>query len=325
MRPNPLFLGAFLCGAVAITVAVILGLGPVSLFHSSDQFIFFLRATHGLSDGAGVDLNGVRVGQVQSIQIYYDRDRRASFVGVICRISRDSLVDLGGRPVPLTERRSLQALIDSGLFAQVQNAGLVGASHVELAFNAPGQPIQWARLPATPYPIVPSLPSTMTELTANLSDIVSNLRKIDFHAIMQQVDGVLGSARGQIAGLETNHLTDHISAAAESIGDLASSSDLRAAVARLQQAAAGFAALSTNLDAQVGPTAKDLDATLAEARKSTQALDDFLNLRNQLGGQTDELLEQLDRTARAIERLSDFLERHPNAIITGRAQQSSPP
>jgi paraquat-inducible protein B len=47
----------------------------------------------------------------------------------------------------------------------------------------------------------------------------------------------------------------------------------------------------------------------------------LLNLRNQLGEQTQNLLDQLDQTALSIQQLSDFLQRHPNALISGRADK----
>jgi phospholipid/cholesterol/gamma-HCH transport system substrate-binding protein len=321
IRLNPLLLGAFITGAVVIAIAALLGLGPISLFHPVGRFVFYLpRSVEGVGEGTAVSLDGVRVGQVERVRVFYDRAARRSFVSVICRINKNLLTDLQGRPIKLTDRQTLRNLVSEGLFAQVQTTGLVGAQYVELGFNPAAPPIDLASLPASPYPVVPTVPSTMSEVTANISSILSNLRQIDYHGLMQQVNGVLVSARGQLGELETNRLTDHVSAAAQSFGHFMNSSDLRGAVARLQEAAANFQNLATNLNAQVRPAAASLDATLASARQSAQALQNFLTLRNQLGEQTQELLEQLNQTARAIEQLSDFLERHPNALITGRAE-----
>jgi phospholipid/cholesterol/gamma-HCH transport system substrate-binding protein len=321
IRFNPLMLGAFIVGAIVIAIGLLLGLGPINLFHSTGHFVFYLpRSVQGINNGSAVSLDGVRIGQVEQVRIYYNRNTHKSLVGVVCRIDKDLLRDLHGREINLTDARTLTNLISDGLFVQVQTTGVIGAKYVGLGFRPSSPPITFDHLPSSPYPVVPSVPSTMSELSDNISEILSNLRQIDFRGLMQQVNGVLASAQSQINELGTNHLTDHISSAAESVGNFVNSSDLRGAVSRLRQAAANFQNLVTNINAQVVPAGTNLNATLVSAKQSVQALDDLLNLRNQLGEQTQELLEQLNQTARSIEQLSDFLARHPNALITGRTK-----
>lgn len=320
LRLNPLLLGAFITGALAIVVSALLGLGTIS-FHSIGTFVLYLpKSTSGVTEGTAVKLAGVRIGEVQSVRIFYDRDRHKSFVAVICRIKKDLLEDVDGHAIKLTKNPVIKKMVKEGLFAQIQTSGLVGAKFVELDFNAPAEPIHLEQTPDLPYPVVPSVPSKMSELSDNVSDILDHLRQIDFSNTIQQVNATLASARGQIMELQTNQLTDHVSAAAKSFGDFMSSADLRQAITRLQLAAASFQTLVTNVDAQVRPAGTNLDATLASARRAAADLDDLLTLRNQLGEQTHELLEQLNQTSRAIEQLADFVKRHPNALITGRAK-----
>lgn len=326
IRLNPLLLGAFITGAFALAIALLLGLGPVSLFHPVGHFTFYLpRSDQGVTMGTAVSLDGVRVGQVERVRIFYDRANHQSLVGVTCRISKDLLTDLQGRPIRLTDRHTLTNLVSQGLVAQVQTTGLVGAKYIELGFDPAAKPIVLANLPSSPYPVIPTVPSTMSELTGSISGILANIRQIDFHALMQQVNGVLVAARGQINELGTNQLTDHLSAAAQSFGNFMNSSDLHGAVTRLRDAAVNFQNLVTNINAQVRPVGTNLNATLVSARQSVQELHDLLTLRNQLGEQTQELLQQLNQTARSIEQLSDFLQRHPNALLTGRARQNTSP
>lgn len=326
LRLNPLLLGAFIVGAVIIIVVAFLGLGPVSLFHPVGRFIFYLPdSSQEVDVGSAVSLDGVAVGQVERIQVFYDAGKHDSFVGVVCRINKDVLTDVHGRPIRLTDQRTLNRLVSEGLFARVQTTGLVGAKYVELGFDSSVPPVALADLPRSSYQVVPTVPSAMSELTGNITGMLSNIRKIDFQGILRQIDGVLASVQGQVGELETNRLTDHVSAAAESLGRFVNSSDLRDAVANIEDAAANFQTLVTNLDVQVQPAATNLNATLVSARQSVQALQDFLTSRSQLGEQTEDLLEQLNQTARAIEQLSDFLQKHPNALITGRAQPRRSP
>jgi len=317
-----MLLGAFVVGGVAIAILILLGLGS-SFIHQTGHFVFYLPNSAGaLEEGSAVSLDGVRIGQIDQIAVFYDPAIRKSFVRVTCEINKDLLTDIQGNRIDLTNAKGLQKLISEGLVAQVQTAGLVGNAYVELGFNASGKPIQLANLPPSSHPVVPALPSTMDQLMDNVSGILSNLRKIDFPGLMEQVNGVLAAASGQIDELQTNHLTDHISSAAQSVGDFVNSSDLRSAVARLQETASAFQGLAKNLNAQVAPASTNLNATLNSAKQSLETLQDFLQLRNQLGEQTYELMDQLNETARSIQQLSDFLQRHPDALITGRAKQN---
>ena len=326
LRLNPLLLGAFITGAVIIVIVAFLGLGPVSLFHPVGHFIFYLpNSSQEVGEGSAVSLDGVQVGEVERIRVYYDAGKHESFVGVICRINKDVLTDVQGHFIRLTDQRTLNKLVSEGLFARVQTTGLVGAKYVELGFDPPVAPVAMTGLPRSSYPVVPTVPSAMSQLTGNITGILSDIHRIDFESIVKQINGVLLSVQGQVGELETNRLTDHISDAAQSLGQFVNSSNLHDAVARIQDAAANFQTLVTNLNVQVQPATANLNATLVSARQSVQALQDFLTLRNQLGEQTQDLLEQLNQTARAIEQLSDFLQKHPNALITGRAQRRRAP
>ena len=322
IRFNPLLLGVFVAGGVAIAIMMLLGLGS-SFIHHTGHFVFYLpNSAGGLDVGSGVSLDSVRIGQIDQIAVFYDPKTKKSFVRVTCEINKDLLTDVQGNRIDLTTAKGLQKLISDGLVAQVQTAGLVGNAFVELGFNPSEKPIQLASLPPSPHPVVPALASSMDQLRGNVTGILSNLRRIDFHGLMEQVNGVLVAAHGQIDELQTNHLTDHISTAAQSVGNFASSSDLRSAVARLQDTASAFQSLAKNLNAQVGPAGTNLNATLNSAKQSLETLQDFLQLRNQLGEQTYQLMDQLNETARSFQQLSDFLQRHPDALITGRAKQN---
>ncbi|HEX3627563.1 MAG TPA: hypothetical protein VH280_19320, partial [Verrucomicrobiae bacterium] len=208
---------------------------------------------------------------------------------------------------------------------QIQTAGLVGNEYVELTFDSSEKPIELAGLPAASAPVVPAIPSQMSQLTGNVTDILSNLHKIDYHGLIEQVNGVLVATHGQISELETNHLTDHISTAAQSVGTFMTSSDLHSAVTRLQGVASTLQELVTNLNAQVKPAGTNLNETLKSAQNSLATLQDFVKLHNQLGQQTYELMNQLNETARSIQQLSDYLQQHPNALITGRAKHEDLP
>jgi paraquat-inducible protein B len=325
IRCNPFLLGVFFLVGVALAVAFLLGL-EAALFHKAGHFVFYLPNTAGSLDvGGGVRMDGIRIGQIDRISVFYNPDTRKSFVGITCEVDKDVLHDPRGRRIDLSDENTLKGLISKGLVVQIQTAGLVGNEYVELTFDSSEKPIELAGLPAASAPVVPAIPSQMSQLTGNVTDILSNLHKIDYHGLIEQVNGVLVATHGQISELETNHLTDHISTAAQSVGTFMTSSDLHSAVTRLQGVASTLQELVTNLNAQVKPAGTNLNETLKSAQNSLATLQDFVKLHNQLGQQTYELMNQLNETARSIQQLSDYLQQHPNALITGRAKHEDLP
>ena len=331
IRLNPLMLGSFILGAVILVVVALLVVGTRNPFRPKGHFVLFLPASaQGLDKGTAVSFNGVRVGQINELKVVYDAHKRQAQVYVLCQIDQARVADAHNRPIRLTERRVLTGLIHEGLRAQIQTAGVVGAKFVNLGFYDTRQYPLEANVPKAEYPVVPSLPSTMTEMTETASRILANLRQADFAAIAQQVREVLAAVNRQVAQLETNRLSDHLASAAESIHSLAGSTNIQAVLLRVQDAAASLNLVLTNLNGEIIPLGGKVAEALAQSKgalgsvnQTAQELQDFLALRNQLGEQTRELVEQLTETARRIERLAGFLEEHPNALITGRSEPSA--
>lgn len=330
---KPLLLGSFIIGAILLVVAALLAFGPRNPFHSRGHFVLYLpNSAQGLDEGTAVDFAGVRVGEVDEVVVVYDRTRRRALVRIDCQIDRSRLLDARNRPIRLTSEHVLEALVGQGLRAQVQTAGIVGAQFINLDFHQP--PSEHPRpegLPASRYPVIPAVPSTMKEITDAASQILGNLKKADFAAIATQTEATLASVRRQVGQLETNRLTEHLSEAAASIDKLSASTNLQPVLLRFQDAAAALSVLMTNLNTQVVPLGGKVDQALAQTKtaidsvnRTARDLQDFVEVRNQLGDQTSALLEQLTQTARTIERLTGFLEEHPNALISGRVPARDP-
>ncbi|HVV02521.1 MAG TPA: MlaD family protein [Verrucomicrobiae bacterium] len=333
IRVNPILLGGFILGAIVLILLAIITIGSGNLFHATGHFVFYAPGSaQGLDKGTGVSLNGVRIGQVEQVRVLYDRGSRRSFVWVLCRINRNRVADAHGGMVHLTDNRVLKDLVGQGLRAQIETAGVVGAKFIELGFYDPSKYPPETGLPSSEYPVVPAIPSKMKELMDSASKFMEGLQKVDLAGISREVKSVLTRLDRQVGALETNRLTDHLSTAADSIGRLAASTNLQATVAEFRAAAAGLNSLATNLNTRVGPLAGQLGSTLAQGKaalvsvkQTANDLQDFVTLRNQLGTQTQGLLEQLTRTASTIDRLADFLEQHPNALISGRKQSPDTP
>src|SRR5262249_61154176 len=116
------------------------------------------------------------------------------------------------------------------------------------------------------------------------------------------------------------------------VADQARSPTLAAALDGLRDTLAAVRRVADALEPGVPPTMKGRDHTLAQARQALIRVEPQLD---QTLGRVQALLDSdaplavglastladLGDAARSIRELADYLDRHPNAILTGRGKQ----
>ncbi len=172
---SPTLAGTFVIGALVLIVTGLLTLRSCNVFSRPGHFTaYFNESVQGLDVGSAVKLRGVPLGRVKSIRVHYDETTRQSQVVVLAELNQNMVADAAGHLIKLTDRATLQRLIDQGLRAKIDLVGITGLQFVELDFFDPQQ------FPAPPeasdaeYPVVPTLRSGMSELVENLSKIAGN-------------------------------------------------------------------------------------------------------------------------------------------------------
>jgi len=324
---SPSVVGVFVIGAMLLIVVALLSFGGVNFFSRPQRFVvYFDESIHGLDLGSAVKLRGVRVGRVADLNIRYDAATNKSVVAVLCEFSRNMISDDRGQPIDLSERAKLQTMVDHGLRAQLGVVGLAtGLLFVELDFYDPQQYPAGAPDPAAKHVVVPAVPSTISEYQASLTEILSDLKRVDFAALSRNLNATLATANQKLQGLDTARLSEHWIKTADAIQVMASDPEIKKAILNLKAAGDDLRALIARLDAQVQPTSDKLAQTLEQARQALAAFDAaatgaqrFIAAQNGIGEEANQTMEQLREAAAAVQRLADFLERHPNAIITGR-------
>lgn len=327
-KVSPTLVGVFVLGAMMLALLGLFSFGGVNFFAKPQRFVvYFDESIHGLDLGSPVKLRGVRLGRVVDLNIRYSATRNESVVAVVCELSRNTLTDDKGNLIDVSDRAELQKLIDHGLRAQLGVLGLAtGLLYVELDFVDPDE------FPAAPpdemevkYAVVPAMKSAISEFQANLTEILNDVKRIDFAGIGKELRGLLVDVRRQVNGLDTAALVQEWTRAARTINQVASSPALPRAMENLDGAIKDLRATLGKLDAAIDPTSKELTATLAEARQTLASFNgaaltvrSFISAQNGLGEDVGRALSQLTDAAATVQRLADFLERNPNALLTGK-------
>jgi len=331
---SPALVGAFVLGAFAIGIITLLALGSLSLFTKPERFIvYFDESISGLDQGSPVKLRGVRVGHVVGISIRYDRDTGKSLAAVLCELNQGSITDEHGASIDTSDRAALQALVDRGLRAQLELGGLAtGLLFVELDFLDPHKYPDLSKTADVKYVVVPPAPSEISELResaatllANATTVLAKMQSVDFQALSVELTKLATEARLRIDGVDFKGLAQQWKKTGESVDALARSPDAVRAIENLNKTLDALRAAIARLDTQVDVNGKDLQATLVQARLALESFNaaaksarGFINAQQDIGADASRALAKVADAAESIQRLADFLERNPNAVVSGR-------
>jgi len=326
-KVSPAVVGLFVLGALVLCLVALFSFGGINFFSKPERFVvYFDESIHGLDLGSPVKLRGVRVGRVVNISLRYVPAKNSSVVAVACELNRNLITDEKGVEIDVTEPGKLQGLVDRGMRAQLGVIGLAtGLLYVELDFL---DPQTYPAIPrpdlASQYVEMPAVPSAISEFQANLTEILNDIKKIDFAGLSREVQGLLVDTRKKINAMDTGALVAEWTKAGASMRELASSPELK-------QTLASLSAASQKLDgilgeyAKNGPTGENMARVLADVQTTigtfnttAATVQKFISAQQNLGDDASQALIKLGEAAAAVRELADFLERNPSALLTGR-------
>ena len=322
----------FVLGALLLGVVAFLSFGGTNVFTKPSRFlIYFNESVSGLDPGAAVKVNGVRIGRVAAINVRYDQSSKEALVQVICEIDRNVLTDVAGKQIDLTVPAQLQGLIDRGLRARLSLTGITGLLFVELKFEDPRVYLPTTVFMAEPYPVVPAIPSPISEVQQSIVEIVANIKKVDFADLSKELKALLAGTNRKINELDVKALGDKIGHAADSVTEFVNSPEAKGAFANLNVTLTELRVLLAKLDGNVGPVSAELKKTLEGAQSALKTLEataastrQFVLSQGNVGDELTQTLRQLADAAAALERLADNINRNPNSLLVGKNKPGTP-
>lgn len=333
-KVSPTVIGLFVLGALLLAVIALFSFGGVNFFSKPERFVVYFNETiHGLDNGSPVKLRGVRIGRVvgmnvRAIPAAPGSGEPRSVVAVVCELSRNVVADAKGEPVDVSDREELQRLIDQGLRAQLGVIGLAtGLLYVEMDFYDP------TRYPAHPrkeveseYLEMPAVPSAISEFQSNLTEILNDIKRIDFARMAGELEGLLRDLRAQVNTADLAAVSREWAGAGQAVRQLAESPEARAVLANAASSTKRLDGILAQLEQVAAPSAaefqlllKDARGALGEFTETTTIIKRFVNAQQYLGDDASKAFVRLGEAAAAVARLADYLERNPNALLSGRA------
>lgn len=332
-KVNPTLIGLFVVLSLVLGLSTIFILSDGSLSHKSTRFILFFEGdVKGLHVGSPVSFRGVRVGQVESMSITYFKESQQFRIPVIIGID-DTRVGIDGVHAGSGVLIGLDDLIEQGLRARLNLQSLVtGKLEIELDFH-PDTPVRLVSSNSE-YREIPTIPSSMER-------IANALEAVPFERIMKRLSGMLDdidemAASGELERLKTSilQIIQRLDSVTKQLHQVAPQliDDSKNTLAEAQVMLKGISKTATQtqqliMDAE-GRLAKafsawnktmaDSEATLSQLGQAASSADKLLGQDSPVINELMTTLRELGAAARSIRNMSDYLERHPEALLRGK-------
>ncbi len=338
-KANPTAIGAFVLGALVILAAAILIFGGGQFLVPTHKYtLFFGTSVKGLRVGAPVSFRGDKVGEVITIHPLVNAETSDIDIKVVIEIPDDDGVQIRGEgalaELWADDERVMEYLVkEKGMRAKLSLQSLVtGQLFVDLDFH-PEEPPRLKDIP-TRYPQLPTIETGIQQL-------MKSLQELPIRETIQKIRRAVDAFTDLATSPKLPETLDNIHAAAEEARKLAANLNGRvdqlsedwlatssAARSALVQAQKTFA-LEEGRPAEVATTFIATSDAVSAAMKSandaatavknaSESIDSLIAEGTPIRAELERLITELAAAARSIRLFSDYLERHPEALIKGK-------
>ncbi|MGE5840006.1 MAG: MlaD family protein [Deltaproteobacteria bacterium] len=346
-------IGLFVVGAITLIVVAIGVLGSGKLFKEQVPFVMvFEGSVKGLNVGSPVVFRGVKIGTVSSIRMLFNYANKAVTILVYADFGEGQMETVNLDETMAKELKGagryvvMRELIGRGLRAQLEMQSFVtGQLQIALDFY-PDKPAVYAGIDKTVQEI-PTIPTPLQQLTKKLEslpieDILNNINSA--------ADGIAKLAQSpelkeSIANLNTalkdvQSLVRNVDAQVKPLST-GLSETIRDTQKLIRNADSQVASLGTNLNEAIGDgrklirnvdgsvdsvrvgvldMVKTATAAIKEAEKVLEELQAAAKTDSVLMYRVTESLREVEKSARSLRTLTDYLERHPESLLGGKGE-----
>ncbi|MFZ4700698.1 MAG: intermembrane transport protein PqiB [Candidatus Methylumidiphilus sp.] len=267
--------------------------------HKIALMMNFEDSVRGLSVGAPVEVRGIQVGKVTGVKFNFDIETKKLKIPVYIEIDLDRIMPQSeikkmetsfSQGIAAHHYPGIEALVAQGLRARLKTGNLLtGQLFVDLDFyhDDAGKKVIYAG----DLPELPTLPSVAEAFKNDISEILAKLKRLPLDKIG---DELLGTVQGS--------------------NKLMNSEDVKDAIRSLNTTLKDVHQLAQTTDKEIVKLTASLDKSLTTAVKVLEQIDPGSPIIVDVG----KALEELAASARSIRTLTDYLERHPEALLYGK-------
>jgi phospholipid/cholesterol/gamma-HCH transport system substrate-binding protein len=265
--------GLFVTLAFLITAFLIIWINASKYFEQGSMYVtFFDESVQGLTKDSEVKYQGVKVGRVTDIRIAPDNKTVAVYMMI-----------------------NLRGDLSKEVVAQLTMTGITGLMFVNLVPRQPGQQVSAPVTFATEYPVIPSMPSEISQILSGVKEVVDSVKNADLGATIKEIREAAAGIKNLTDGKQVKDLMAKADSAVGYLRDALKKVDkaiaggkLNGILAETHSAVKGASTLMHNLNTSVSAskipdTLKSVRLTLSDARglldklkRTTATLDLFI-------------------------------------------------
>lgn len=316
-------IGGFVLGAIVLLVGAILFFAKARFNEPVNHFVmFFDSSLAGLDEGSPVVFKGVKVGSVKKIEVVSDRESLDIYTPVYVNIYPDSFKGLNGHAGEEDMKDITNRIVEKGLKGTLETQSLVtGKMRIALEFR-PEIPIKRQGIikDVTEFPTAPSALSVFADEVSKLplADIANNM-----NTLLENANDVITAAD---FGTSLNNLNETISRYRE-VADTFNN-EIKPVAIEFKETMDEYEKFAKNLNDTVPSLItsmekrfEGLEKVLTDTQQLVESVEHTYGQDSEVQFQLNQTLEELSKAAHSIRVLTDYLERHPEALIYGKDKQ----
>ncbi len=302
-RVNYTTVGIFV---VAMTLFLLLVIFWMSVTGGDKHYKTYVVYVHedvaGLSVESPVRFNGVKIGYVESI----------------------SLDSANSKLVKLKLEIEPGVPITTSTFAIINAQGITGVLYVNLKAETETAPLLTA-LPGKKYPVIPSRPSLLMQLSAVLPEVATQIQQLS-----ASVGKILNAENQQSITTSLKNIATITQAFADNSKDFAETMhSLDNALANISVASEGL----PDSVKQLNKTLSSVDLLSSQMTKTSDTITKTMqsgknvidNFSNQIMPNAQQALLNLSQATHSMNQLTEELQRDPSMLVRGRQPPSLGP
>ena len=267
--------------------------------------MYFDSSVRGLSVGAPVEFRGIRIGSVLDLRLDLDADGSDFLIPVLVEVEpqRVSIFrELVGPGLSVEQRRvNLAGMVARGLRARLKTGNFItGQLFIDLDLH-PGSPVNVVGKNPE-YPEIPTIQPSLEEITNSVTDLLQKLQRLPLDTISGKILRTLDNA-----------------------DKLVNSREIRDAMVSLGEVSTRLESLLANADEklvpQIAAALGQVEATLKRTESTLESIDSVVSPESELRYETQTAIQEISAAARSIRQFTEFLQRNPSALLTGKTPQ----
>jgi paraquat-inducible protein B len=324
-KANPTSIGLFVIVGAALTLLATVVFSSGRWFEKKQQAIlYFDTSVKGLSEGSAVKFRGVNIGTVKQVLSHHNQAPNDRAIPVIIeindRVVREKASGMPGIGTEMNQDRLIKEGLRGSLGMESFVTGMLFVS-LDVVPDAPAPRFHQLEKEFVEIPTVPS----------QIDTLMDNLAQMDFRGVMDNLNLVLTRLDSTLGDIKMREISMQLTNLLVTVRGVVADPNLTNSLASLNEALVQVRNVAARIDGRVDSLADNADAalketkaTMAEFRGTGEDLRQMLAPRGALREDLRSALINLSDAAQGIASLVGFLERNPNALLTGRSRPQPP-